>query len=187
MSKEGRVSAKDYRILTGQTTDSRVVSVVCPRCSETVELNPHPLYNAGDEQPPADLAKWRAYDGDQKLNRWSHWIWRRYASSVWDDVRGTRVLPFQDAKDEDDEKHVHPLQLDVIERFIDLRTVPGEKVFTPFMGVGSEVYGAVRMGRFGIGAELKKSYFIQATRNMETVDRPPEVVTEPLFDESWEE
>ena len=152
---------------------------------------PHPVGltgdYAGDEQPPADLAKWRAYYGDQKLNRWSHWIWRRYASSVWDDVRGTRVLPFQDAKDEDDEKHVHPLQLDVIERFIDLRTVPGEKVFTPFMGVGSEVYGAVRMGRFGIGAELKKSYFIQATRNMETVDRPSEVVTEPLFDESWEE
>ncbi len=142
---------------------------------------------AGGEQPPADLAKWRAYDGDQKLNRWSHWIWRRYASSVWDDVRGTRVLPFQDAKDEDDEKHVHPLQLDVIERFIDLRTVPGEKVFTPFMGVGSEVYAAVRMGRFGVGAELKKSYFIQATRNMDTVDRPPEVMSEPLFDESWAE
>ena len=142
---------------------------------------------AGDEQPPAELAKWRGHVGDQTLNRWSHWIWRRYASSVWDDVRGNRVLPFQDAKDEDDEKHVHPLQLDVIERFIDLRTVPGEKVFTPFMGVGSEVYAAVKMGRFGIGAELKKSYFIQATRNMETVDRPPETVSEPLFDDSWEE
>lgn len=136
---------------------------------------------AGNEQPPADLAKWRGHEGDQKLNRWSHWIWRRYASSVWDDVRGNRVLPFQDSRDEDDEKHVHPLQLDVIERFIDLRTVPGEKVLTPFMGVGSEVYAAVRMGRFGIGAELKESYFTQAMRNMETVDNALSVSAEPLF------
>jgi DNA modification methylase len=148
---------------------------------------PHPIgltgEYAGDEQPPKELERWRGHQGDQKLNRWSHWIWRRYASSVWDDVRGGRVLPFQDSKDEDDEKHVHPLQLDVIERFLDLRTEPGDKVLTPFMGVGSEVYAAVRMGRIGIGAELKKSYFIQAKRNMETVDRPLEETAEPLFSE----
>ncbi|GAA1138632.1 DNA-methyltransferase [Nocardioides aquiterrae] len=125
---------------------------------------------AGSEEPPADLEPYRGWTGDQKENRWSHWIWRRYASSVWDDVRIDRVLPFQDAKDEDDEKHVHPLQLDVIERFIDLRTLPGERVLTPFMGVGSEVYTAVRMGRYGIGAELKPSYYVQAERNMATVD-----------------
>ena len=136
---------------------------------------------AGDEQPPADLSRWRGHQGDQKLNKWSHWIWRRYASSVWDDVRGGRVLPFQDAKDEDDETHVHPLQLDVIERFLDLRTMPGEKVLTPFMGVGSEVYAAVRMGRFGIGAELKHSYFVQAKRNMETVDREEPETMDELF------
>lgn len=121
---------------------------------------------AGDEQVPADLHRYRAWDGDQKANRYSHWIWRRYASSVWDDVRIGRVLPFQDSKDEDDEKHVHPLQLDVIERYLDLRTLPGERVLTPFMGVGSEVFGAVTMGRFGVGAELKPSYFEQAVRNM---------------------
>lgn len=134
--------------------------------------HPHGLFGeyAGEEQPPADLHKFRKWDGDQKLNRWSHWIWRRYASSVWDDIRIDRVLPFRDAKDEDDEKHVHPLQLDVIERFIDLRTMPGEKVFTPFMGVGSEVYGAVRMGRIGMGAELKPTYFTQAVRNLAAVD-----------------
>lgn len=141
-----------------------------PGESEPV-AHPHGLYGdyAGGEQPPAEVNRFRGFEGDQKLNRWSHWIWRRYASSVWDDVRLTRVLPFQDAKDEEDEKHVHPLQLDVIERFIDLRTTPGERVFTPFMGVGSEVYAAVEMGRFGIGAELKHSYFVQATRNMELV------------------
>lgn len=125
---------------------------------------------AGEEQVPADLLKFRGWDGDQKLNRYSHWVWRRYASSVWDDIRLGRVLPFRDARDEDDEKHVHPLQLDVIERFLDLRTLPGEKVLTPFMGVGSEVYAAVQMGRFAIGAELKPSYFEQALRNLAAVD-----------------
>ena len=127
---------------------------------------------AGGEQPPEDLAAFRGWSGDQKENRWSHWIWRRYASSVWDDVRIDRVLPFQDARDEDDEKHVHPLQLDVIERYLDLRTRPGERVLTPFMGVGSEVWATVRMGRYGIGAELKPSYYVQAERNLATVDVP---------------
>lgn len=122
---------------------------------------------AGAEAVPQNLHRYRDWDGDQKANRYSHWIWRRYASSVWDDIRLDRVLPFRDAKDEDDEKHVHPLQLDVIERFLDLRTSPGERILTPFMGVGSEVYAAVTMGRFGIGAELKPTYFEQAVRNME--------------------
>jgi len=138
---------------------------------------------AGDEQHPADLAEFRGFEGDQKQNRWSHWIWRRYASSVWDDVRLGRVLPFQaDPDDEDAEKHVHPLQLDVIERYIDLRTLPGETVLTPFMGVGSEVYAAVSMGRRGIGCELKPSYFEQAVRNL-SATTPVETDT-PLFDEA---
>lgn len=125
---------------------------------------------AGSEQHPADLHRYRAWDDDQKANRWSHWVWRRYASSVWDDVRIDRVLPFRDAKDDEDEKHVHPLQLDVIERYLDLRTLPGERVLTPFMGVGSEVYAAVSMGRFGIGAELKPSYYRQAVANLDALD-----------------
>lgn len=124
---------------------------------------------AGCESVPADLRRYRAWEGDQKINRYSHWIWRRYASSVWDDVRIDRVLPFRDAKDDDDEKHVHPLQLDVIDRYLDLRTAPGEKVLTPYMGVGSEVYEAVRMGRFALGAELKPSYYEQARRNLASI------------------
>lgn len=121
---------------------------------------------AGGEQHPAELLRYRGWDGDQKANRYSHWLWRRYASSVWDDVRIDRVLPFQDSRDEDDEKHVHPLQLDVIDRYLDLRTLPGERVLTPFMGVGSEVYSAVRMDRFGLGVELKESYYRQAVANL---------------------
>lgn len=137
---------------------------------------------AGGETIPYELLRFRNYDGDQKLNRYSHWIWRRYASSVWDDIRINRVLPFRDARDEDDEKHVHPLQLDVIERFLDLRTLPGERVLTPFMGVGSEVYTAVKMGRFAIGAELKPSYFQQAMRNLAAVDLNENTAPDALFD-----
>lgn len=137
---------------------------------------------AGEEQVPAELLKFRGWEGDQKLNRYSHWIWRRYASSVWDDIRIDRVLPFRDAKDEDDEKHVHPLQLDVIERFLDLRTLPGEKVLTPFMGVGSEVFAAVKMGRYAIGAELKPSYFTQALRNLAAVDEERRADDPALFE-----
>lgn len=138
---------------------------------------------AGEEPMPADLLKWRGWNGDQKQNRYSHWIWRRYASSIWDDIRMTNTLPFQpDPDDEDAEKHVHPLQLDVIDRFVHLRTMPGERVLTPFMGVGSEVYTAVKLGRYGIGAELKPSYYQQAVRNLAAVDTPCAVTEEPLFE-----
>jgi DNA modification methylase len=103
---------------------------------------------------------------------------------VWDDVRLDRVLPFREARGEDDEKHVHPLQLDVIERFLDLRSRPGERVLTPFMGVGSEVYAAVQMGRFAIGAELKPSYYEQAVRNLAAVDEElNDNAEDALFDE----
>lgn len=125
---------------------------------------------AGSEPIPANLMRYRNWDGKQTGNRYSQWVWRHYASSVWDDIRLDRVLPFRDARDPDDEKHVHPLQLDVIARFVQLRTRPGEVVFTPFMGVGSEVYESVRLGRVGIGCELKPSYYQQAVRNLAAVD-----------------
>lgn len=90
-------------------------------------------------------------------------------SSFWDDVRLDRVLPFREARDEEDEKHVHPLQMDVIDRAVALFSQPGERVLTPFMGVGSEVYGAVQAGRYGIGAELKPSYYRQAVKNLASI------------------
>lgn len=104
---------------------------------------------------------------DPKSNKLSHYIWQRYASSVWDDIRIDNVLPFRDSREEDDEKHVHPLQLDVIDRIIELYSNKGETVLTPFMGVGSEVYSPVSMGRKAIGIELKDSYFKQAKINLE--------------------
>jgi hypothetical protein len=124
-------------------------------------------FYAGESGISEEFLSYKNHIGDQKENKWSHHIWRRYASSVWDDIDMSRLLPFQDSKDENDEQHLHPLQLDVIDRCIMLRSNPGENVFTPFMGVGSEVYGAVIAGRKGIGVELKASYYRQAVKNME--------------------
>ncbi len=122
---------------------------------------------AGERQIPHELARYRNWTGKQTENRYSHWIWRQYASAFWDDVRLDRVLPYREARDQEDERHVHPLQLDVIDRALVLWSNPGERVLTPFMGVGSEVYGAVMAERFGIGIELKPSYYRQAIKNLE--------------------
>lgn len=108
---------------------------------------------------------------DPKSNKLSHYIWQRYASSVWDDIRIDNVLPFRDSREEDDEKHVHALQLDVIDRLVELYSNEGEVVLTPFMGVGSEVYSPVSLGRKAIGIELKDSYFKQAKINLELAEK----------------
>jgi len=125
------------------------------------------LEYAGERRPPNDVLEYRGWTGDQIENRYSHWIWRQYASAFWDDVRLDRVLPYKAARDEDDEKHVHPLQLDVIERALVLWSNPDEVILTPFMGVGSEVYGALLNGRKAIGIELKAGYYRQAVKNIE--------------------
>ena len=124
------------------------------------------LQYAGERKMPADILPFRGWTGPQTENRYSHWIWRQYASAFWDDVRIDRVVPFEESRDPDDEKHVHPLQLDVIERIVVLRSNPDELVLTPFMGVGSEIYGALLNGRKGFGIELKESYFKQALKNV---------------------
>jgi len=121
---------------------------------------------AGERVPPADVRKFRGWTGNQIENRYSQWIWRQYASAFWDDVRLGNVLPFREARETEDEKHVHALQLDVIARAVTRWSNPGERVFTPFMGVGSEVYGAVKDGRLGVGVELKPSYYRQAIKNL---------------------
>lgn len=143
--------------------------------------NPEPIEHpvglleyAGERRPPSDVLRYRGWTGKQTENRYSHWIWRQYASAFWDDIRLDRVLPFREARDEEDEKHVHPLQLDVIDRAVVLWSNPGDRVLTPFMGVGSEVYGAVRAGRFGVGAELKPSYYRQSVRNLRSIDHGAE-------------
>jgi DNA modification methylase len=130
--------------------------------------------------PPADVLRYCGWTGKQTENLYSHWVWRQYASPVWDDIRGNlgqwdkrdvmAVLPFREARDEEDEKHVHPLQLDVARRVVDMRTNPGETVLTPFMGVGSEAYAACELGRRAIGVELKPGYYRQALKNLAALD-----------------
>lgn len=115
--------------------------------------------------------KWIGFKGDQRENKLSHLTWQRYASCVWDDVRIDNVLPFKDSKEEDDEKHVHPLQLDVIDRIVYLYSNENDVVLTPFMGVGSEVYSAVSMNRKAIGIELKDSYYKQALLNLKEAEK----------------
>lgn len=124
----------------------------------------------GERRPPADVIRFQGHKGKQTENRFSHWIWRQYASAFWDDIRLDNILPFREARDNNDEKHVHPLQLDVIERIIQLWSNPNETVLTPFMGVGSEAYCAVRAKRRAIGIELKSSYFRQAIKNLDSVE-----------------
>jgi DNA modification methylase/superfamily II DNA or RNA helicase len=127
---------------------------------------------------PEYITIFRKWEGDEKewepitnktkqnfnLNTWQKW-----ASPVWMDIKRTDVLNnYKGARDEKDEKHIAPLQLDVIERCIALWSNKGETVFTPFLGIGSEVYQAVKMERKGIGFELKESYFETAKRNIES-------------------
>ena len=98
-------------------------------------------------------------------------LWQKYASPVWFDINQTNVLNIGCAREDKDTKHICPLQLDVIERCIELWTNKNDVVFTPFLGIGSEIYQAVKMGRRGIGVELKQSYYEQAVENCEKAEQ----------------
>ena len=108
---------------------------------------------------------------DPRGNKYSHHVWQRYASPVWFDIRQTNTLNARGAREEKDEKHMCPLQLDTIERCIDLWTNENDTVFSPFAGIGSEGYGALQQGRKFIGIELKESYYKQALLNLEKADK----------------
>jgi len=139
----------------------------------------------GASRPPADVLRWRGHEGAQIENKYSHWVWQQYASSVWDDIRGNlgrwdkkpgqagyvpAVLGYVESRDDEDEAHVHPLQLDVPRRFAAMRTNPGETILDPFLGVGSSAYAALELGRRAIGIELKPGYYRQAVKNLDAVD-----------------
>jgi len=126
-------------------------------------------YWIGEGNGPAPIDK-RTDKSEADAKKWySIEVWQRYASPVWSDIRQSRTLQYRGGRDEKDEAHISPLQLDVIERCIQLWSNPGDIVFTPFLGIGSEVYSAVELGRKGVGIELKPSYFRQAVRNIADV------------------
>lgn len=109
--------------------------------------------------------------GERDERGYSIAVWQRYASPVWFDIQQTDVLNIQAARDNQDEKHICPLQLGVIRRAIDLWTNPGDTVLSPFAGIGSEGYVALDMGRKFVGVELKRSYWEQARRNLEAISK----------------
>lgn len=148
-STRSRAGLPDY-LLAFRNAGENTIPVTHPEGLES--------YAGSDEIPRADGIKR------------SHNIWRAYASPVWMDIRQTNTLNAKTAREADDEKHLCPLQLDVIERALTLWSNPGEVMFTPFMGVGSEVFGAVLNGRKGMGCELKESYFKQAIANLADVE-----------------
>lgn len=133
--------------------------------------NPEPISGCFDMYVGADSGPDPSkYTSPKDGRNWySIEVWQRYASPVWMDINQTRTLQYRGGRDEKDEQHISPLQLDVIERCIQLWSNPGDTVLTPFLGIGSEVYCAVNMGRKGIGIELKPSYFKQAVRNISEI------------------
>lgn len=167
-----RLKHLQHKQLVKDSTASTIAAgdfiLIFKRAGENVVPVTHELgFSAysGSMPVPEHLLKYKG-ETDQSINRLSHWIWRRYASCIWDDIRMNRVLEYKSAKEPEDEKHVHPLQLDVIDRCVQLWSNPTETVLTPFLGVGSEAYGAVYNGRRAIGAELKTSYFRQAIKHL---------------------
>jgi DNA modification methylase len=134
-------------------------------------------YMGSTANAPAAKDISRARSEEEKIRLYSIAVWQRYASPVWFDIDQTDVLNYNLAKEKQEERHICPLQLGVIERAIDLWSNPGDLVFSPFTGIGSEGVTALKMGRRFVGAELKKSYFDIAARNLDDCNK----VTGDLF------
>lgn len=157
-SASSRIAPADYLLIFKQTGNNE---------SPIKHVKGFRRYIGGNPMPGDLLRDFRDYRGDPRNNLLSHWIWRQYASPVWMDIRRSRILPYWEARENVEEKHVCPLQLDVIERCLLLWSNPGETLLTPFMGVGSEVFGALINERRAIGIELKPTYYRQAVKNCE--------------------
>jgi DNA modification methylase len=146
--------------------------------------NPEPIsgpfdaYYGNEAAPDGALVVESAWRGTERLRPGDGWysvaVWQRYAEPFWMDIAQGDVLSPREARDEPDEKHIAPLQLTVIRRCVDLWSNPGDVVFSPFAGIGSELVVAVQMGRRAVGAELKPSYWRQAVKNLRAIDRAPQ-------------
>jgi hypothetical protein len=138
-------------------------------------VNPHPV------AAPKKGVRFDSYIGENPPptkdsdRRYGIDVWQRYASPVWFDINQTRTLQYTAAREDKDERHICPLQLDVIERTIELWSNPGDLVASPFAGIGSELVTALKMGRRAVGSELKKSYFDVASKNLRDAVCPPQL------------
>jgi DNA modification methylase len=127
------------------------------------------LMNEIDKAEYSDLKEKYINYTDDKTNRLSHFIWKRYADCMWEDIRTNEFLSYKDVNDKNDERHLTPTSLDIMDRVITMYSNPNEVLLTPFMGCGTEVYAAVSLGRKGIGIELKQNYFKQSIQNLDIV------------------
>lgn len=132
-------------------------------------------YYVGDN-PPLGFERIDRHDGSHFWmpgpDNTSVDIWQKYASPIWDDINQSDTLNFREGREDDDERHICPLQLGVIERCIQLWSNPDDVIWTPFLGIGSEAYMAIKLGRKAIGTELKTSYYELAKRNIDlAIDR----------------
>ena len=136
-------------------------------------VNPEPISrkrgfeNYIGERPEPRAPK----SNDPKTNKYSHHVWQRYASPVWVDIRQTNTLNYAIAREDEDEKHICPLQLDVIERCLELWTNESDTILSPFSGIGSEGYVALKMKRRFIGIELKEAYYNEAVKNLRLAEK----------------
>lgn len=135
--------------------------------------NPEPIAGAFDAYHGTDAlpAQDPGHASNHAADSYSVKVWQRYAEPVWMDIAQSDVLSHRAARAEEDERHISPLQLTVIRRCVQLWSNPGDVVFSPFAGIGSELYVAVELGRRGLGAELKQSYFDQARANLSELER----------------
>ena len=178
IARRTRMKSLQHKMIVNDSSKCRTAGPDYVYVFKKGGVNPSPIIHpyglkryAGATQIPQELiTRFMDYTGDQRKNLLSHWIWRRYASPVWMDIRTGNLLPYENSKEKDEEKHVCPLQLDIIERCLTLWSNQGDIVLTPFMGVGSEVYQSVKMERKAIGTELKETYYRQAIKNVQLAD-----------------
>lgn len=169
-----RMAIADYVVNMAKAIDvDYVVSMRMPGDNPEPVAGPFEAYYGSETTPDGPLitetGKLRTSNspGD---DWYSVAVWQRYAEPIWMDIAQSDVLSHKMARAEEDERHISPLQLTVIRRCIQMWSNPGDVVFSPFAGIGSELYVAVEMGRRAMGAELKKSYFDQAVRNLHAVE-----------------
>lgn len=187
-ARRTRMTTLRHKTIVEDSACSRLAPPDYVLVFKKVGQNPEPITHKngfchyfGERGIPAELQRQYAnYTGDQRANGLSHWIYRQYASPVWMDIRRNRLLGGTDghgvskaareALENAEERHVCPLQLDVIDRCLVLWSNPGDRVLSPFMGIGSEVHEAVKFGRKAIGMELKATYYRQACKNIVSAD-----------------
>lgn len=158
---------KKDRVLSGQGLADYIVTFRKPDANTDPISGKFEYFIGESDNAPEPIESRLGRQSEAEAREWySIEIWQRYASPVWMDIKQSNTLQYREARDEKDEQHISPLQMDVVERCIHLWSNPNDVVFTPFLGIGSEVYGAVNLGRRGIGIELKPSYFSQAVKNL---------------------